>query len=60
MSPVEKTLVACEGGPCGGLGLLVELPIPLEVERDGGGLYVLDERGDEDEPHFVYVWVDPA
>lgn len=56
--PTEKTLVACEGGPCGGLGLLVELPIPLEVEREGGGLYVLEERGSTDEPEFVFVWVE--
>lgn len=54
----EKTLVACEGGPCGGLGLLVELPIPLEVEREGGGLYVLEERGTPEDPHYVFVWVD--
>ncbi len=56
--PIEKTLVACEGGPCGGLGLLVELPIPLEVEREGGGLYVLEQRGKADEPEFVFVWIE--
>ncbi len=56
--PVEKTLVACEGGPCGGLGLLVELPIPLEVEREGGGIYVLDERGTEEDPEYVYIWAE--
>lgn len=56
----DQTLVAAEGGPCGGLGLLVPLPIPLEVEREGGGLYVLEERGSEDEPEFVYVWVEQA
>lgn len=56
--PVEKTLVACEGGPCGGLGLLVELPIPLEVEREGGGIYVLDERGTDEDPEYVYIWAE--
>ena len=54
----DKSLIACEGGPCGGLGLLVELPVPLEVEREGGGLYVLEERGSEDEPELIYVWVE--
>lgn len=37
---------------------MVELPIPLEVEREGGGLYVLEERGTEDDPLFIYVWIE--
>ncbi len=60
MPPIEKTLVACEGGPCGGLGLLVETPVPLEIRRDGGGMYVLEERGNPDEPDLVYVYVEGA
>jgi hypothetical protein len=56
----EKTLVACEGGPCGGLGLLVELPVPLEVQREGGGAYVLEERGNAEDPYLVYVYIEDA
>jgi hypothetical protein len=49
----SKTLVPCEGGPCQGYGFLVEHPLPLEVERDPVGIYVLDDtRGD---PIYVYV-----
>ncbi|HVV38524.1 MAG TPA: hypothetical protein VHC63_18085 [Acidimicrobiales bacterium] len=58
MFPIEKTLVPCEGGPCSGLGLLVEQPIPREVRHEGGGSYVLEERGDEREPELVYVYVE--
>jgi hypothetical protein len=36
--------------------LVVEQPIPLEVRRDGGGTYILDERGDAEDPYLVYVW----
>ncbi len=54
----EKTLVPCEGGPCSGLGFLVESPVPLEIQRDGGGTYVLEERGNPDEPDLVYVYVE--
>ena len=53
---IEKTLVPCEGGPCAGLGLFVEQPIPLEIRHEGGGIYVLDERGDEENPELVYVY----
>jgi len=58
MPGIEKTLIPCEGGPCGGLGLLVELPVPLEVQRDGGGTYILEERGNPDEAELVYVWIE--
>ena len=54
---IEKTLVPCEGGPCQGLGIFVEQPIPLEIRHEGGGTYVLDERGDEESPTLVYVYV---
>jgi hypothetical protein len=30
----------------------------LEVQRDGGGMYVLEERGDPDEAELVYVWAE--
>ena len=56
----EKTMVPCEGGPCGGLGFLVEVPVPLEIQRDGGGTYVLEERGNPDEPDLVYVYIEGA
>ena len=58
MRDIEKTLVPCEGGPCARLGLLVEQPIPLEIRHDGGGTYVLEERGDPDEPDLVYVYLE--
>jgi hypothetical protein len=48
-----KTLVPCEGGPCQGYGFLVEYPLPLEVERDPVGIYVLDDLGPE--PVYVYL-----
>jgi len=51
-------MIPCEGGPCGGLGFLVELPVPLEIRRDGGGIYVLEERGDANEPDLVYVYTE--
>jgi hypothetical protein len=54
----EKALVPCEGGPCDGLGFLVEQPVPLEIQRDGGGIYVLEERGDPAEPELVYVFIE--
>jgi hypothetical protein len=57
MLVIEKILVPCEGGPCSGLGLLVDQPIPREIAHDGGGTYVLDERGDADAPDLVYVYV---
>lgn len=57
MPVIEKTLVACEGGPCSGLGLLVDQPIPREIRHEGGGTYVLEERGDESDPDLVYVYV---
>jgi len=55
MLHIEKTLVPCEGGPCAGLGLLVEQPIPLEIRHEGGGTYVLEERADD---VLVYVYVE--
>ncbi len=51
-------MIPCLGGPCGGLGLLVELPVPLEVQRDGGGTYILEERGKPDDADLVYVWIE--
>jgi hypothetical protein len=56
--PNDKALIPCEGGPAGGLGMLVELPVPLEIRRDGGGIYVLEERGDPEDPELVYVYID--
>jgi hypothetical protein len=53
MRCIEKIHVPCEGGPLAGLGLVVEQPLPLEIRHDGGGTYVLEERGEE----FVYVYV---
>jgi hypothetical protein len=58
MPVIEKMHVPCEGGPCSGLGLLVDQPIPREIAHEGGGTYVLDERGDEDNPVLVYVYVE--
>jgi hypothetical protein len=62
MRVIEKTLIPCEGGPCSGLGLFVDQPIPREIRHEGGGTYVLDERpkqgGDEDDPLLVYVYVE--
>jgi len=48
-----KTLVPCEGGPCQGYGFLVEYPLPLEIERDPVGIYVLDDT--RTDPAYVYV-----
>lgn len=53
---IEKTQIPCEGGPCSGLGLVVDVPVPLEIRHDGGGSYVLEERGDPEEPTLVYVY----
>ena len=53
MERIEKTHIPCEGGPCAGLGLYVEQPIPLEIRHDGGGTYILEERSDGE---LVYVW----
>jgi hypothetical protein len=58
MPGIEKIHVRCEGGPCSGLGLHVDQPVPREIRHDGGGTYVLDERGDEDDPDLVYVYVE--
>ena len=58
MFPIDKTLVPCEGGPCAGLGLLVEQPNPREIRHEGGGSYVLEERGAEENPDLVYVYVE--
>jgi hypothetical protein len=52
----RETLVPCTGGPCDGYGFLVEHPLPLEVERDRNGIYVLDD-GTTDHPGPVYVYV---
>ena len=48
-----QTLVPCEGGPNPGW-IRVDDPPPLEVDRGGPGLYVLD---DHDE-HVRYVWLE--
>jgi hypothetical protein len=48
----QRALVACEGGPAPGW-VLVDVPLPLEVDRDGKGIYVLDDLGAE--PRYVYV-----
>lgn len=32
--------------------------MPREVRHEGGGTYVLEERGDPDEPYLVYVYTD--
>lgn len=53
MVAATKALVACIGGPCAGYPLLVERPLPFEVERDRDGMYVLDAEGDE--PVYRYV-----
>jgi hypothetical protein len=58
MPGIERTHIPCEGGPCAGLGLVVDEPIPREIKHEGGGTYVLDERGDEDDPDLVYVYVE--
>ena len=43
--PGEDTMVPCEGGPQQTVGWIrVPLPLPLEIDRGDGGLYVLDER----------------
>ncbi|MEY2473664.1 MAG: hypothetical protein QOK28_2993 [Actinomycetota bacterium] len=57
-SVIEKTHVPCEGGPCAGLGLVVDQPIPREIRHDGGGTYVLEERGDPENPDLVYVYLE--
>lgn len=36
----------------------MEQPIPLEIEHEGGGRYLLEERGDEDAPELVYVYAE--
>jgi hypothetical protein len=38
--------------------LFVEQPIPREIRHEGGGTYVLEERGDESDPDLVYVYVE--
>ena len=47
------------GGRCvmPGIARLVHFPPPLEIEVGHGGVYVLDERGDPDQPEYVYVYV---
>jgi len=55
---IEKILVPCEGGPCAGLGLLVDQPIAREIRHEGGGTYVLEERGDEEDADLVYVYLE--
>jgi hypothetical protein len=48
-----RVLVPCVGGPCAGYGFLVTRPLPLEVERDRTGVYVLDDL--DDELRYVYL-----
>jgi hypothetical protein len=38
---------------------LVEEPLPLEVERDREGIYVLDLDGTPENPGPIYVYVSP-
>jgi hypothetical protein len=52
-SQTGAALVPCSGGPNGVGWLRVDLPIPLEVDRGGDGIYVLDGEEGVDE----YVWV---
>ena len=53
MVAATKALVMCIGGPCAGYGFLVDRPLPLEVERDPDGMYVLDEEVGQ--PVYRYV-----
>lgn len=46
-------LIPCEGGPNPGW-IRVEDPLPLEVDRGGPGIYVLDDLGDTTR----YVWLE--
>jgi hypothetical protein len=48
----QRAVVPCEGGPGPGW-LLVEEPLPFEVERGLEGVFVLDDLGPE--PKYVYV-----
>lgn len=52
-------MVLCVGGPCDGYPFLVEEPLPLEVERDLDGIYVLDPEGTTQNPGPIYVYVSP-
>jgi hypothetical protein len=56
----RRALVPCLGGPCEGYGVLVDQPLPLEVERGVDGIYVLDEEGDRAMPGPRYVYVEHA
>jgi hypothetical protein len=53
---IEKFSVPCVGGPLEGLGVVVEEPLPAEIEHEGGGRYVLEEHDPDDETPFVYVY----
>jgi hypothetical protein len=37
---------------------VVEHPLPLEIEHQGGGRYLLEERETDGDMPFVYVYFD--
>ncbi len=48
------TMVPCEGGPDRPVGWIrVLTPLPLEIDRGDGGIYVLDDR--QAGPVYVYL-----
>ena len=54
---LTDTLVSCRGGPHGVGWLRVATPPPLEVDRGGEGIYVLDEVDGQGVGSPEYVWV---
>jgi hypothetical protein len=53
---LSDTMVPSEGGPDRPVGWIrVPTPLPLEIDRGDGGVYVLDDR--QAGPVYVYLRV---
>jgi len=53
----DTILVPCRGGPHGVGWLRVATPPPFEVDREGHGIYVLDDADSDFAGGAQYVWV---